>query len=121
MGYTLFGAFFQLFYPCLQPLADSPEKFVEAFLSSRVDSRKMKGGTLLGQLRLQTMLLNPPYKTAKVTTPYRPPKKLSSRLKREMKIYEIPKEKQVYDLYLPLHELWLSYMGDLLQLGPGKK
>lgn len=105
-------------YLQLQPA--SPEQFIEAFLSSRVDSRKMKSG-LLGQLRLQTMLLNPPYKTPKVTTPYRPPKKLSSRQKREMKIYEIPKEKQVYELYLPLHELWLSYMMDLLQLGPGKK
>ena len=80
----------------------------------------MKGG-LLGQLRVQAMLLNPPYKTPKVTTPYRPPKKLSSRQKREMKIYEIPKEQQVYELYLPLHELWLSYMSDLLQTGPGKK
>ena len=80
----------------------------------------MKGG-LLGQLRVQTMLLNPPYKVPKVTTPYRPPKKLSSRQKREMKIYEIPKEQQVYKLYLPLHELWLDYMRDLLQLGPGKK
>jgi ribonuclease P protein subunit POP4 len=104
----------------LQAQPASPEQFIEAFLSSRVDSRKMKGG-LLGQLRLQTMLLNPPYKTPKVTTPYRPPKKLSSRRKREMKIYEIPKEKQVYELYLPLHELWLSYMRDLLQVGPGKK
>ena len=80
----------------------------------------MKGG-LLGQLRVQTMLLNPPYKTTKATTPYRPPKKLSSQQKREMKIYEIPKEQQVYELYLPLHELWLSYMRDLLQLGPGRK
>ena len=75
----------------------------------------------MGQLRVQTMLLNPPYKTTKVMTPYRPPKKLSSRQKREMKIYEIPKDQQVYELYLPLHELWLSYMRDLLQLGPGKK
>ena len=105
---------------CMQPLPDSPEKFIEAFLSSRVEGRKMKGG-LLGQLRIQTMLLNHPYKAPKVTTPYRSIKKLSARQKREMKIYDIPKDQQVYELYLPLHELWLSYMRDLLQLGPDKK
>ena len=80
----------------------------------------MKDG-LLGQLRVQTMLLNPPYKAPKVTTPYRSTKKLSSRQKREMKIYDIPREQQVYELYLPLHELWLSYMRDLLQLGSDKR
>lgn len=101
-------------------MADSPERFIEAFLSSRVDSRKMKAG-LRGQLRLQTMLLDPRYKAARVTTPYRPTKKLSSRQKREMKIYDIPREQQVYELYLPLHELWLAYMKDLLQLAPDKK
>lgn len=80
----------------------------------------MKDG-LMGQLRVQTMLLNPPYKAPKMAASHRPPKKLTARQKREMKIYEIPKEKQVYELYLPLHELWLSYMEDLLQLGPDKK
>ena len=67
------------------------------------------------------MLLNPAYKAPKMTATHRPTKKLTSRQKREMKVYEVPREKQVYTLYLPLHELWLSYMKDLLQLGPDKK
>ena len=103
-----------------QPLQGTPEKFIEAFLSSRVDARKTKEG-LLGQLRLQTMLLNPPYKSPKMAAPHRPIKKLTARQKREMKVHDIPKEKQEYSLYLPLHELWLGYMTDLLQLGTDKK
>ena len=66
-------------------------------------------------------------------------KRLSSREKKELKLYEIPKDKQRcfkliimctsetvllffhrYSLYLPLHELWKSYMHDLLQVGAQK-
>ena len=67
------------------------------------------------------MLLNPPYKSPKMAAPHRPVKKLTARQKREMKVHDIPKDKQEYSLYLPLHELWLGYMTDLLQLGTDKK
>ena len=74
----------------------------------------------MGQLRLQTMLLNPVYKAPKMATSHRQVKKLTARQKREMKVHDIHKEKQDYSVYLPLHELWLGYMNDLLQLGTSK-
>ena len=80
----------------------------------------MKAG-LLGQLRVQTMLLDPPYKAPKVVQSHRPPKRLSAKKKRKLKLHEVPKEKQVYELYVPLHELWLKYMEDVLQVGPDAK
>lgn len=76
-----------------QKLVEDPERFVQGFLEARVGHKKLKGG-LLGKLRVQTMLLDPTYKAPKVLTPHRPPKKLSARIKRAMKLYEIPKEKQ---------------------------
>ena len=55
----------------------------------------MKAG-LLPQLRMQTMLLDQPYKTPKVVDSHRPPKRLSAKEKRQMKIYDIPKKDQKY-------------------------
>ena len=80
-------------YVDFQKLVEDPERFVQGFLEARVGHKKLKGG-LLGKLRVQTMLLDPTYKAPKVVTPHRPPKKLSARTKRAMKLYEIPKEKQ---------------------------
>ena len=72
---------------------EDPERFVQGFLEARVGHKKLKRG-LLGKLRVQTMLLDPMYKAPKVVTSHRPPKKLSAKAKRAMKLYEIPKEKQ---------------------------
>ena len=60
----------------------------------------MKEG-LLGQLRVQTMLLNPPYKASKMADTQRLTKKLTAKKKKEMKVFDIPREKQNYALYLP--------------------
>jgi len=77
----------------LQKLAEDPERFVKGFLEARVDPKKMKGG-LLDKLRVQTMLLDPTYKAPKPVDSHRPPKKLSAKAKRAMKLYDIPKEQQ---------------------------
>ncbi|KAI5801449.1 Rof/RNase P-like protein [Peziza echinospora] len=42
------------------------------------------------------------------------PKPLTAKEKRKLKIYEIPKDCQKYDIYVPLHELWLGYVQDVL-------
>ncbi|KAJ8041384.1 Ribonuclease P protein subunit p29 [Holothuria leucospilota] len=39
---------------------------------------------------------------------------LSNTDKKEMKLFEIPLEQHRYNLYKPLHELWLAYMRDCL-------
>ncbi|RDW69410.1 hypothetical protein BP6252_08430 [Coleophoma cylindrospora] len=44
------------------------------------------------------------------------PKPLSSREKRGMCLYEIPKEHQKYEIYAGLHNLWVGYMHEILNL-----
>lgn len=45
------------------------------------------------------------------------PKPLSAREKRILGVYEIPKEQQKYEIYVPLHKLWVGYMWEILGLG----
>jgi len=42
-------------------------------------------------------------------------KALSARQKRAMGIFKIPKEGLSYAVVQPMHDMWLNYMGDLLQ------
>lgn len=44
-------------------------------------------------------------------------KALTARQKRQMKIYQIPKECQRYELFLPLHQMWSSYINKLMTGG----
>jgi ribonuclease P protein subunit POP4 len=46
----------------------------------------------------------------------RKPKPLSAKEKRDLGVYEISKEEQKYDLYRPLHDLWVGYMCEILDL-----
>ncbi|KAF7554902.1 hypothetical protein G7046_g6686 [Stylonectria norvegica] len=42
------------------------------------------------------------------------PKPLSSRERRKLGLYDIPKEGQKYDIYEPLNRLWLGYIREIL-------
>lgn len=44
----------------------------------------------------------------------RKPKPLTARDKRKSRIYEIPRECQRYEIYEPLHRLWVGYVQDVL-------
>ncbi|KAF1924288.1 RNase P/MRP, p29 subunit [Didymella exigua CBS 183.55] len=44
------------------------------------------------------------------------PRPLSAAQKRRLGLNEIPKEQQKYAIYVPLHELWLGYMREILGL-----
>ncbi|KAL8970604.1 MAG: hypothetical protein Q9197_003725 [Variospora fuerteventurae] len=49
------------------------------------------------------------------------PKPLSAKEKRITGIYEIPKEKQKYAIYVPLYRMWLGYIWEILGMGKGKQ
>lgn len=49
------------------------------------------------------------------------PKPLSAKEKRISGIYEIAKHAQKYEVYLPLHSMWLCYMWEILGLEKGEK
>ncbi|KAL4779211.1 hypothetical protein BJX76DRAFT_362005 [Aspergillus varians] len=47
------------------------------------------------------------------------PKPLSAREKRESGIYKLPKEECKYETFKGLNRMWLEYMREVLDLGPG--
>ena len=49
------------------------------------------------------------------------PKPLSAKEKRKLGIYDIPKNAQKYEIYAPLHHLWVGYMWEILGLKEGEK
>ncbi|KAL8751422.1 MAG: hypothetical protein Q9199_006423 [Rusavskia elegans] len=49
------------------------------------------------------------------------PKPLSAKEKRITGIYEISKESQKYDIYVPLYRMWLGYMWEILGMVKGKQ
>lgn len=96
----------------------SQQRFVEAFLENQVgDSRSHEG--LLDKLRLQAVLLDPAHKHRKPSRSNKS-QRLSTREKRKLKLHEIPPDKQHYQDFLPLHQLWLGYMEEVLQLKAGE-
>ncbi|KAL8710360.1 MAG: hypothetical protein Q9225_007308 [Loekoesia sp. 1 TL-2023] len=49
------------------------------------------------------------------------PKPLSAKEKRISGIYEIPKESQKYEIYVPLYRMWLGYFWEILGMVKGKQ
>ena len=49
------------------------------------------------------------------------PKPLSARDRRILGVYDIPKELRKYDVYVPLNEMWVKYMWDILGLKEGQQ
>ncbi|KAL9597303.1 MAG: hypothetical protein Q9219_005227 [cf. Caloplaca sp. 3 TL-2023] len=49
------------------------------------------------------------------------PKPLSAKEKRMSGIYEIPKQSQKYEIYVPLHRMWLEYFWEILGMRKGER
>ncbi|KAL4904966.1 hypothetical protein BDW74DRAFT_24586 [Aspergillus multicolor] len=47
------------------------------------------------------------------------PKPLSAREKRESGVYKLPKEECKYEIFKGLNQMWVEYMLEILDLGPG--
>lgn len=77
-----------------QKLQESPDRFVASFLQRRLSKRDLSRGAV-EKLGVQMMWLDAPGKPQKaVDLSKQPRKKLSSRQKKAMKLYQIPKEQQ---------------------------
>ena len=48
------------------------------------------------------------------------PRPLSAKEKRVLGVYDIPASARKYDLYVPLHKLWVGYMWEILGLKEGE-
>ena len=49
------------------------------------------------------------------------PKPLSAKEKRVLGIYDIPNEAQKYEIYVPLHRMWVEYMREILGMAEGRQ
>lgn len=49
------------------------------------------------------------------------PKPLSAKEKRVSGIYDIPENAQNYEIYVPLHRMWLGYMWEILGMNESKE
>ena len=87
---------------------------MKSFLERKVGDPKSHDA-LLEKIRLQTMLLDPPHKHPKPPRQHKP-RRLTTREKKRLNLHTIPQEQQCYVKFLPLHELWLGYMAEVLQL-----
>ncbi|XP_035679842.1 ribonuclease P protein subunit p29-like [Branchiostoma floridae] len=113
----------------LQELSCPKDKFVESFLDRHIQNFKPNEKK---ELKKSYLLLDLPYRQK--PTVGKKKNTSHSRKRREKKVYDIPPEtqksegrKKVYDippehqkysLYVPLHNLWLQYIKDLLQVTP---
>ncbi|XP_065914569.1 ribonuclease P protein subunit p29-like [Dysidea avara] len=106
------------------PVGTTNPQLISSFIHSCVEKKKVDEG-VERQLQTQVILLDPPQrphkeeKKSSLLIPQRC-RRLNAKQKRQLKLFEIPKEEQKYSLYLPLHSLWVNYMEDLLQLNVNK-
>ena len=76
-------------------------------------------------LRRETRLSNSNSSSKSKSNKKPKPRPLSSRQKRTLQLYALPNSTSTpplnYETYLPLHDLWVKYIQDLLNLSPAKQ
>ncbi|XP_038050386.1 ribonuclease P protein subunit p29-like [Patiria miniata] len=92
-----------------------PKQFVTSFLRAAAPRKR---GEQLEKLSSRKEMVMDAVKPKRRTERRRGRKKkaLSNKQKKELNMNNIPKELQKYEMYEPLHQLWLDYMRDSLQL-----
>ena len=84
----------------------SAEEYVSSFLSSRLEGKEKRA---VEQMKVQMIWLEPPGRGPTATnTSGQLRKRLSSRQKKELGLYEIPKEKQRYCVCVCVSTLYFS-------------
>ncbi|THX14442.1 RNase P/MRP, p29 subunit [Aureobasidium pullulans] len=57
---------------------------------------------------------------AKANRKSKKPRPLTAKQKRELGVYDIPKEQQKYDIYVPIWNLWCAYMREILGMSKSR-
>ncbi|XP_031562031.1 ribonuclease P protein subunit p29-like [Actinia tenebrosa] len=101
----------------LQPLNCSAKDYVESFLEQSIQ-RNGINSTINETLRRKPLMLD---SVKRHKTKQKKTKSMSSKEKREKKIYELAPGNHKYEMYLPLHRLWSEYMQQVLNLQENSK
>lgn len=92
------------------------EAFTKAFVKNSIPH--MKDAAVEDMLARKAVVLE--YKRPKKKVKKRKAKGLNAKERRRLKIFQLKPEHQKYQLFLPLHDLWKSYIEDLCNgLKPG--
>ncbi|KAF9160563.1 RNase P/RNase MRP complex subunit [Actinomortierella ambigua] len=104
------------------PRVDSETgSFVRKYVGEAVVQGYDKEGTFNTKVKNKVFLLDNPAKDTNAAKEKvkekkkrdRKAKALNAREKRNLKVYDIPQDARQYIKYLPLHELWKSYMNEI--------
>ncbi|XP_022342004.2 ribonuclease P protein subunit p29-like isoform X2 [Crassostrea virginica] len=90
------------------------DDFVTNFLISTLPEKRIRQGELENLEYFKQNLDNK--RTRKRTPKIFNRKSLTSRERRKLKLFDIPKEGHKFETYLPMHELWKEYMRETLGL-----
>ncbi|KAJ1800821.1 RNase P/RNase MRP complex subunit [Coemansia sp. RSA 2399] len=110
------------------PVNPTTRQFTEGFIDRTVDtnvSDVRAQAAFKGRVEGRMVLLTNPYKdkqskpNRRIGSDCKPTKKpnrktITSKEKRALKIYDIPKEAQKYELFLPLNRMWTQYISSLI-------
>ncbi|ESO81963.1 hypothetical protein LOTGIDRAFT_198435 [Lottia gigantea] len=97
--------------------------FLKNFLKQTVhsDKKKEKNVPLEHLTVVSEVIENPPKKRKVEKGPRKHRKTMTHKERKKMKLFDIKKEDQIYEKYIPLHNLWKDYISDLLYSGDKEK
>ncbi|RIA86171.1 hypothetical protein C1645_780188 [Glomus cerebriforme] len=100
------------------PVSETTRKFIPNFVIGSIESTSKDPAKIYAtKVKDKVILLDNPLKSSeekkKRIKIKKKVKSMSAKEKRQSKIYEVPKECHRYELFVPLHELWLQYIEEL--------
>ncbi|XP_061197888.1 ribonuclease P protein subunit p29-like [Saccostrea echinata] len=95
------------------------DDFVSNFLKANLPRKRLRKGELENIEHFRQNLDNK--RPKKKSFPVSKKKSLTSRERRKLKLFDLPKEGQKFETYLPMHELWKDYMRQTLGLADKSK
>ncbi|XP_062622222.1 ribonuclease P protein subunit p29-like [Saccostrea cucullata] len=90
------------------------EDFVSNFLKANLPRKRLRKGEIENLEHFRQNLDNK--RPKKKPLPVSKKRSLTSRARRKLKLFDLPKEGQKFETYLPMHELWKDYMRQTLGL-----
>ncbi len=80
------------------------------------EHRPNKKEDFMSNLQYHSVFMEKPFRPPKKPPKYSLSKRLSNKAKKKLGLFYVPSGKYEYKDFLPLHELWLGYMNDVLQI-----
>lgn len=101
----------------MKPRIETPpsiEQFVKRKLQGNLNDNKISDA-ISDKVSDKFMTLHQRSKTKNRPLKKKTSKRLTSKKRKELKLFELSEECEKYDLYLPLHNLWKGYIENLTQ------